>query len=359
MKREVSLYLDLLRFLAAGTVFLQHFSWMHFSGGLFYQIEPYGAQAVIVFFVLSGYVIGHVTDRPGVSGRCYALDRAARIYSVVLPALVLTFALDALGRAVRPALFLNGWYNGAEPLAAQFLQAAFFVNQIWFVQMHPGTNVPYWSMGYEIWYYVIFGCMIFLSRRWAVISTLALLVMVGPRIAALFPVWLAGLAAQRLSRRLGETSRSIGWLFFGGSFLVWASFEIVAHLLGMRRYVPDIPHQSRELWQDLLFGVFMLVHLFGLNSIAPALGPVLEPLARPIRWLAGRSFALYLLQVPFLQFMLVLSPFPVDSWRGRVLVVVGTLVLVVLVAEVTERRKDSWRQWFGVVAARLLPTGTA
>jgi peptidoglycan/LPS O-acetylase OafA/YrhL len=358
MKREVSLYLDLLRFLAAGTVFLQHFSWMHFSGGLFYQIEPYGSQAVIVFFVLSGYLIGHVTDRPGVSGRGYALDRAARVYSVVLPALVLTFALDALGRALCPDLFVDGWYNGSEPLAAQFFQSAFFVNQIWFVQMHPGTNVPYWSMGYEVWYYVIFGCMIFLPRRWAVVSTLALLAMVGPRIAALFPVWLAGLAAQRLSRRVGQTRRATGWLLFGGSFLAWASFEIAAHLLGLRVYVPDIPHQSRELWQDLLIGVFVAVHLFGMNSVAPALGPVLEPFARPIRWLAGRSFALYLLQMPFLQFMLVLSPFPVDSWPGRALVVVGTLVLVALVAEVTERRKDVWRQWFGGVAAWVVPVRT-
>lgn len=358
MKREVSLYLDLLRFLAAATVFLQHFSWMHFSGGLLYQIEPYGAQAVIVFFVLSGYLIGHVTDRPGASGRGYALDRAARIYSVVLPALVLTFALDAWGNAVRPELYQNGWYNGAEPVIAQFLQAGFFVNQIWFVYMYPGTNVPYWSMGYEVWYYVIFGCMIFLPRRWAVLSTLALLAMVGPRIGALFPVWLAGLAAQRLSRRIGDISRTTGWLMVVGSFLAWVGFEVGAHLLGMRHYVPDIPHQSRDLWQDLLFGILMAVHLFGLNSIAPALAPVLEPFARPIRWLAGRSFTLYLLQVPLLQFMLVLSPFPVDSWRGRALVVFGALALVALVAEVTERRKDNWRHWLGMAAARLLPVGT-
>ena len=85
MKREVSLYLDTLRFLAAFAVFVQHFAWQHFSGGLFWQIGPFGAQAVIVFFVLSGYLIGYVTDRESTTARGYALDRAARIYSVRRP----------------------------------------------------------------------------------------------------------------------------------------------------------------------------------------------------------------------------------------------------------------------------------
>ena len=85
MKREISLYLDLLRFLAALVVLLQHLSWAHFSGGLLWQIGPYGAQAVIVFFVLSGYVIGYVTDRADNTPRRYAVDRAAPLSGWDLP----------------------------------------------------------------------------------------------------------------------------------------------------------------------------------------------------------------------------------------------------------------------------------
>ena len=66
MTKALSLYLDALRFGAAFTVFLSHYG--KFNGGLFWQIQPYGVTAVIVFFVLSGFVIAWVTEaRNGLS----------------------------------------------------------------------------------------------------------------------------------------------------------------------------------------------------------------------------------------------------------------------------------------------------
>ncbi|MGH7072336.1 MAG: acyltransferase family protein [Acetobacteraceae bacterium] len=109
MTREVSLYLDLLRFLAALTVFLGHVSGSRFTGGFLWQFGPYMGEAVTVFFVLSGFVIGYTTDRREKSAYSYAVARAARIYSVALPALVVTFTLDAIGRSIRPDLYSQSW----------------------------------------------------------------------------------------------------------------------------------------------------------------------------------------------------------------------------------------------------------
>lgn len=63
MNRTVSLYLDLVRFTAAIAVFISHISGQRFTGGLLWQSEPYGDEAVDVFVVLSGFVIAYVASR--------------------------------------------------------------------------------------------------------------------------------------------------------------------------------------------------------------------------------------------------------------------------------------------------------
>jgi peptidoglycan/LPS O-acetylase OafA/YrhL len=59
---------------------------------------------VDVFFVLSGFVIAFVTTERESDGRSFAIARLARVYSVALPALVVTFVLDAIGRSIKPCL---------------------------------------------------------------------------------------------------------------------------------------------------------------------------------------------------------------------------------------------------------------
>jgi len=88
-----SVYLDLVRFGAAFVVFLAHAR----LTGLFYDLpmlDNLASQAVAAFFVLSGYVITATTDA-GRGWRYYAVARAARIYSVMVPALLLSLALYA------------------------------------------------------------------------------------------------------------------------------------------------------------------------------------------------------------------------------------------------------------------------
>jgi peptidoglycan/LPS O-acetylase OafA/YrhL len=60
MTHALSLYLDVLRFGAAFTVFVSHYAHVRHSGGLFWQMIPYGRVAVLAFFVLSGFVIAWV-----------------------------------------------------------------------------------------------------------------------------------------------------------------------------------------------------------------------------------------------------------------------------------------------------------
>jgi len=103
LKDHLSIYLDAIRFMTALTVFVGHYSLLHLSGGLLWQIQPYADEAVVVFFVLSGFVIAHATHGRRTSAADYCIGRAARIYSVVLPALLLTAVLDFVGNRLFPA----------------------------------------------------------------------------------------------------------------------------------------------------------------------------------------------------------------------------------------------------------------
>jgi len=75
MTQALSLYLDALRFGAALTVFLGHYAGGRHSGGLFWQMIPYGRVAVLAFFVLSGFVITWVTETKEQTIEEYGLSR--------------------------------------------------------------------------------------------------------------------------------------------------------------------------------------------------------------------------------------------------------------------------------------------
>ena len=153
MRFGTSLYLDLVRFAAALTVLLSHYGTRHFTGGMFYQMQPYGAEAVDVFFVLSGFVIAHVTDSRETDPRRYIVNRMARVYSVAVPALLLTMALDTAGSALRPDMYPAETppHYHADDLFGRYLMSVLFVNQLWTLDIRPGTDWPYWSLGYKVW----------------------------------------------------------------------------------------------------------------------------------------------------------------------------------------------------------------
>ena len=104
MTQALSFYLDALRFPAALTVFVSHYAGGRFSGGLFWQVMPYGRIAVIA--VLRTFGFWH---RLGANLEEYALGRVARLYSVIVPAFGVTWALDSLAMTIDPCLYGPGW----------------------------------------------------------------------------------------------------------------------------------------------------------------------------------------------------------------------------------------------------------
>ena len=189
--------LDLVRGLSALLVMLGHLRGFIFVdyGALahpgllqkaLYFATGLGHQAVMVFFVLSGYFVGGSVlaglHKGSFNWRGYAAARLSRLWMVLVPALVLTLGLDWLGGRWNPAAYAGGlnasFMSGpsvAQPAAHDVLT---LVGNLGFVQTVCvpvfGSNGPLWSLANEFWYYLLFPlvavALLGPAGRWSVVG---------------------------------------------------------------------------------------------------------------------------------------------------------------------------------------------
>lgn len=338
MTSALSLYLDALRFGAAFTVFLSHYATGRISGGMFWYLADYGRTAVLVFFVLSGYVIAWVTEARERTIEDYALSRVARLYSVIIPAFIVTAALDYLGQAIDPRLYGPEWGHSMAHPAVGYALSFVFLGESWNLSALPGFNVPFWSLNYEAWYYVLFAVAWFLRgwRRTAAMGLAALLA--GPKILFLLPVWLMGVAAWRyraaLPKRLGGPLVALSL----------AGFTAIEALGGQPLFWHPITHWLPPGYSayDYILGSIVALFIVGLANLQlPMPGARLQ---RAVRGLAGTSFGLYLLHYPLLNFFATVIPGPPDGAMHRVLVFGLALGGALGLARVIEPRKGTLKR---------------
>jgi peptidoglycan/LPS O-acetylase OafA/YrhL len=332
MTNRLSLYLDALRFGAALAVFVSHFSTGRISGGLFWQFD-YGRTAVLVFFVLSGFVIAWVSETRESSLEEYSLSRVARLYSVIIPAFVLTAALDYIGKEIDPRLYGPEWGHGTARPVIDYALSAVFIGESWTIRALPGFNVPYWSLNYEAWFYILFAAAMFLHGRGRIAAVLGAAVLAGPKILFLLPVWLMGVAAWRWRTAL---PRPLGWPLV---ILCLAGFVTLQAFGGQQLF-----WHPRSIWlppgsslYDHVVGIIVALFILGLANVQlPMPGRRCEHL---VRYLAGMSFGLYLLHYPLLNFFGTIVPGPPDTALHRVLVFGLALGGALALASLIEPRK--------------------
>ncbi len=352
MNRETSIYLDAVRLSAAILVFLSHAAWQQSSGGLLWQLLGHGREAVDVFFVLSGFVIGYAVDGREPDALSFGINRAARLYSVALPALILTFGLDAIGRTLRPDLYLGWCCDVAGSEAGQFFRSIVFLNEIWSKHAPPGSDVPYWSLGFEALYYAAFGLAWFAPRPWGLLGAAAVMLLAGPGIAILFPLWLLGWFCYQLCARhtpgpragaillLASLAGAIAYVVWGTrSGELYSAFALTAARL-------------HDYAMDYAAALVFATNLVGFRAVSARFPGGLDRIAPAIRWLAGATFTLYLFHQPLIHALVAVAPWPQASWQTRTMVFVAVPLLVLPLAELTERRRDAWRGLFTILVGR-------
>ncbi len=301
-----------------------------------------GVQAVDVFFVLSGFVIAHVCATREHDLRSYVISRAARIYSVALPALILTAIVDAIGIRENAAIYQETFHEYAFSPGV-LIRSLLFIGEQWNAHRFPGSNGPYWSLGFEVWYYTAFGAFLFAPRRWRWAATLVVLAFIGPKVALMFPAWLMGVGVYWVcsSRSLPQ---SAGWILLIVPLVGLAGYQMVPHSpLQQFSIVTLDVDRFRSTGQDYLLSALFTAHLMGFSTVSATFAPWFERHARPIRWIAGATFSLYLTHLPIMHLLAVVSPWPKSSLWTLCLLLTITPLACLGFAEVSERRKDVWR----------------
>jgi peptidoglycan/LPS O-acetylase OafA/YrhL len=355
LNRPTSLYLDLVRFLAAVVVLLTHLAYARFSGGMLTPLRAYGNDAVMVFFVLSGYVIAHTAATRDRELPTFALNRCARLFSVALPAIVITIVLDRIGLATKPELYTPAVFQESEPLV-RVLTAATFTNELWFWSVRLFSNGPYWSLGYEFWYYALFAAAWYLrgARRAVVLILVAALI--GPKILLLLPVWLLGLVVHRVNTTnpVGPRLGAVLWL---GSIAAYAAFRGIdgpGHLLAWstRQFGETYGtlRWSNEYLSSFVIGPLVALNFVGFHGCSAWFARALEPVAPLIRDWAGYTFSIYLFHLPLLQCLAASLPFDPKSRVSVVLLFASTLLGCRLFGLASEKQKDRAREWLRALA---------
>jgi peptidoglycan/LPS O-acetylase OafA/YrhL len=338
-----SVFLNAVRFSAALVVFLGHISGNRFSGGLLWPFGRFMDLAVMIFFVLSGFVIAYVTEDHERDLRTYSINRVARIYSVALPALAITLILDSVGRHLRPDLYTLTWGFSDKAIWLQFLTSGTFTQRLWWQELNPGSDLPYWSLGYEVWYYIIFAAFNYLRGAPRYVFGFLACLAAGPVILSLFPIWLLGYATYHISkdRLLPE------WL---ARFILYLTAVVLLGLFYMimrRAFVIPIASSTRYA-----AGLIFALNIMAFRRLALSQAWITR-LERPIAWFAGMTFSLYLFHLPVAQFLTTIVPWPPTAIFTRLTMFGGTFMIVVLLAELTERRKSMWRSAVSEVFSRI------
>src|SRR5262249_44892835 len=284
--------------------------------GFFWPSFAYGHTAVLVFFVLSGFVIAWVTETRERSLREY-------VYGAVRSDIT---SHPALGYAL----------------------SAVFLGQSWTLDLLPGLNVPFWSLDYEAWYYAIFAVGVFLRGRYRIAALGATALLAGPKILILLPVWLMGVAAWRWRTKF---PRRLAPLLVGASLSVWVVLEAMGgQQLFQHPNSPWLP--SNCTGYDYLIGSLVALFIVGLaNTELPMPGLRFE---RLVRSLAATTFGLYLLHFPLLNFFAAIIPGPQDGAIRRILIFVLALGIALAVAWFAEPRKTALKRWFHNVLDNVL-----
>lgn len=368
-----SLWLDFFRWGSAVIVLLSHEggmvivplygldpgrrTWVHYVYSAF---AGYSHEAVMIFFVLSGFLVGGSFYSEVTEGReslaAYFLKRIVRLWIVLIPALALSAALMQLGLQINPAAAVEQFY-GTGPAASWPI---FFCNMAFLQNIaceRFADNGPLWSLCHEFWYYVSFPllCLAVFSRRpfWlrallavgalAILCVATLFQFTAVPLAPYFLIWLLGVAVAMLrpSSRLLNIQIATAALFL----------SLLMDRLGGGHVVAGLRYAG--FWTDLLTSMsfaYLILCLKWTTNLKEAPGGRLN------HGLAAFSFSLYCVHRPILLIYgltmqritslgLHMVPKDPDDWSVVVSGFVLTMILSWVFSKLTEAHTDRVRRF--------------
>lgn len=337
---ELSIFLDAFRFFATLVVVFFHVR----EGGLFLGdpliIRP-AHEAVIGFFVLSGIVISKTARKPTATLSRFTIDRITRVYSVTVPAIA--FAIIA------------GWvlyFMGADRPQKMsglldVLSSLLFLNESWTNASNLWANTPYWSLCYEVWYYVVFAIWAFLrgSQRYAWLLVAGLIA--GPAVLLLLPAWLVGTVLDRYPVRLRlniVVALLLAVLPIAVIFLVADAGLRLTLREEMRGVVPGLWwfRRSQDFLYDIGTAVLFGVHFIGMRAFLRRAPGLMLGTGTVFRDLGATTLSIYLFHFPIVLLLRAAGVSTGSNFWAFIALSMGVVGICMVFSRVTEARRKAW-----------------
>lgn len=336
---------------------------------LFYLASGFGHQAVIVFFVLSGFLVGASALSRQFDGTWSFVDyltrRLARLYVVLVPGLLLTAAWDLTGMSLFGTEGLYGGVIAARhldlPNVTHTLSWGHFVGNLVFLQhlfIQPfGSNNPLWSLPYELWAYLLFPILLLVGDRSLssarrasyLLLVTAALIAGGWKLSLYFGVWMIGAIVALWWRRSRFTEHASNLRYLAS----WAAFGAALVLARSGKLHDTVA--------DLLLGACTATALAA-TLLRAAGRPTVTPTTstRAATTLASFSYTLYVAHYPVLTFLFA-GWMPEGRWAassGSVARVLCITLLLTLYAFGLARLTESHTERVRVKLRGLMRTPT-
>lgn len=301
-------WLDLLRFVAAFLVLACHFRGAFFqewtelpaqyhntSTFIFFYATRLGQEAVLFFFILSGFLVGGRTIQRAIDGTfslpSFAIDRAVRIYLPLISALLILI----------PVAYICG-----TPLSYTDWFGSLF--QLQNIYTTPAIEVL-WSLNYEVYFYIFIGATATLlisykSGRYkrggyaALILTVVFMVFTKLSAHYIF-IWLMGAMAYLVMPR--KRNRAVLYLSFLATIAMSVAIQCSGASkleVGIAKYISQIHPKTVEILFALASCLF--IQQLTLSQPRLRLGKLIE---RSGTRLAAFSYTLYLVHIPILRLL--------------------------------------------------------
>ena len=157
-----------------------------------------GHEAVLIFFVLSGYLVGGNFLIEFIEKKAdykkYFINRLTRMWVVLLPTLLFVILVE----------YVRYWITGNAIFINTKINSYYFFGNLFFLQtiVFPffGSNSALWSLANEFWYYVFWPIILLaitIKSNWIFKLVFSLILwsiiyLLMPEIAQLFPIWILG-----------------------------------------------------------------------------------------------------------------------------------------------------------------------
>jgi len=364
MNKIKSIYLDILRITSAFYVFFYHF--LNYNKGemlvfsnrtvsSYINLQYLPAHYfVIVFFVLSGFLITMSASKPNLSLRKFMIARLGRLYSVLIPALLFSyfvyFYLNYFSR------FSGQITDHSSHLVTRFLLNLFFLSQCWSLSSTPPINNPFWSVDYEFFYYIIIASLLLIKRRTKYIVLLTCLVIAGFKILILAPCWLLGSLLFKIDSRKMYLNNKLSLALFIITSVLMVLVVSGLYTLPFTKYPGDQLFMSHVLYfswnfrADYIFSILVSSNLYALFGMSRSLekyksSRVITLFAPKIQFISNCTYTLYLFHLPLLLLFSSIRFYDNSNNYHLVILMLTVLIAIVLIARQTEFRVNLWRGW--------------